>query len=315
MPSFDLLTIKPIEALSEAKPREVLNQTLARLQSSSEWVDEGAPRAAILRVIDPDFINHAEHYDKLIKGGVRTDGTKFKGGGGIDEMVMDVGDATAGVTVKGSYEWDARPHTYTARVQFQNFKTISTLKEHTWTEKARLLLSDNIRIDCDCNAFRYFHRRAATTKGFALVAETRPSRVRNPLGKSGVCKHLEHVLRYVGGSYGRMASAMKKSAQSGGVNEAYGVEASASGFSPEESGAVSASDRAKVDAVVNDPQYPATAEDGKAYVVHWAGGRGIFALKKKADLVPWLNKAGEWAEILSIKHKEPVHGGKTLRVR
>lgn len=97
-----------------------------------------------------------------------------------------------------------------------------------------------------------------------------------------------------------------------GVTESYGIQASKSGFKVTEP--PTAADTAKVAAVINDPAMPDVADDGKAYVVHWADGRGIFAMRKKADLRPWLTSQGPWAEILSIKHREPTHGGKPLKV-
>jgi hypothetical protein len=98
------------------------------------------------------------------------------------------------------------------------------------------------------------------------------------------------------------------------VQESYGIATDKSGF---EGGKEppTAADTAKVDAIVNDPAMPDVADDGKAYVVHWADGRGIFAMKRKAGLHPWLKSQGPWAEIISIKHREPVHGGKPLKVQ
>lgn len=96
--------------------------------------------------------------------------------------------------------------------------------------------------------------------------------------------------------------------------EAYGIPSSESGAEPCETGPATAADIAKVDAVVNDTSLPDTADPGKAYVVHWADGRGICAFKRKDQLHPWLKKTGDWAEIISIKHKEPIHGKTKLRV-
>ena len=74
-------------------------------------------------------------------------------------------------------------------------------------------------------------------------------------------------------------------------------------------------DKAKVQKILDDKSLPETAEDGKAYVVHWADGRGVFAVKTKKAISDWLDKTGAWAEIVSIKYGEPVHGGKKLRVK
>lgn len=98
------------------------------------------------------------------------------------------------------------------------------------------------------------------------------------------------------------------------VDESYGVATAKSGFEGDVKEPPTAADIAKVDAIVNDPAMPDVADDGKAYVVHWADGRGIFAMKRKADLHPWLKSQGPWAEIISIKHRTPEHGGKPLKV-
>jgi len=78
---------------------------------------------------------------------------------------------------------------------------------------------------------------------------------------------------------------------------------------------VSAADQKKVDAMAANKSWPDKAEDGKAFIVHWAGGRGIFAMKSKQAVKDWLKKTGSWAEIVSIKYGEPVHKGKKLKAR
>lgn len=86
--------------------------------------------------------------------------------------------------------------------------------------------------------------------------------------------------------------------------ESYGIELSKSGMSKEETGKVKATDQRKVDNIVNNKSLPDVAEKGKAYIVHWADGRGIFACKKKSYLQKWLDETGDWAEIVSIKYKD-----------
>lgn len=94
------------------------------------------------------------------------------------------------------------------------------------------------------------------------------------------------------------------------IDEAYGIETTKSGF--DDVGSPTAADQAKVDAVMADTSLPATAEAGKAYIVHWAGGRGIFACRRKDYLPGWLKEQGEWAEIISITYGDPRK--KKLRV-
>lgn len=51
---------------------------------------------------------------------------------------------------------------------------------------------------------------------------------------------------------------------------------------------LSASDK-KVRRELQSSEYPATAEDGKAFVFHWADGRGACAFKYKKDAIVWIN--------------------------
>lgn len=99
------------------------------------------------------------------------------------------------------------------------------------------------------------------------------------------------------------------------VSEAYGVETSKSGFEGKDDKGPTAADQKKVDDVVNNKDLPAKAEKGKAYIVKWADGRGVFAVDKKSLLSKWLKKVGSWAEICSIKYGEPVHGSKKEKLR
>lgn len=76
----------------------------------------------------------------------------------------------------------------------------------------------------------------------------------------------------------------------------------------------SSADVAAVQKILDDPKMPATAEKGMAYVVHWADGRGIFAVRRKESLRKWLKKTGEMAEIVSIKYGKAEHKGEALKV-
>jgi len=78
--------------------------------------------------------------------------------------------------------------------------------------------------------------------------------------------------------------------------------------------APSSADKAKVSAILGNSKLPAVAEKGMAYVVHWADGRGVFAVRRKADLTRWLRKTGTMAEIVSIKYGKAEFKGKRLRV-
>lgn len=82
-------------------------------------------------------------------------------------------------------------------------------------------------------------------------------------------------------------------------------ESSHSGFEKDGVGEASQADKDKIDAVVNSSKYPDESEVGKAYVVMWADGRGIFACRYKSYLPKWLKEQGEWSEIVSIKYEDP----------
>jgi len=91
------------------------------------------------------------------------------------------------------------------------------------------------------------------------------------------------------------------------MNESYGIESTKSGFEGEETLPASKQDKDKdkVNKIVNDKELPEEAEKGKAYIVHWADGRAIFACKYKSYLPKWLEKTGNWADIISIKYDTP----------
>lgn len=98
------------------------------------------------------------------------------------------------------------------------------------------------------------------------------------------------------------------------INESYQAKTDKSGFSKEETDPPSQSDKDKVKKIIDDKKLPEVAEDGKAYVVVWADGRGVFACKTKKLLSQWLEKTGSWAEIVSIKYGEPKYDVKRLKV-
>ena len=96
--------------------------------------------------------------------------------------------------------------------------------------------------------------------------------------------------------------------------ESYGIRTNKSGFSKEETEPATYEDKQKVKKIIDDKKLPETAEEGKAYVVQWADGRGVFACKTKKYLTKWLNDVGSWAEIVSIKYGEPKHGSTKLKI-
>ncbi len=88
------------------------------------------------------------------------------------------------------------------------------------------------------------------------------------------------------------------------VSEAYSHETTDSGM--DKAGKVTAADQAKVTAVIDNKELPEFDPDGeRVYVVVWADGRGIFACRRKSYLQPWLDKTGDWAEIVKICYTSP----------
>lgn len=170
---------------------------------------DGWTRDEILADVDPAFIHHAEHFHKLLFGGVRPDGTKFKGGGGLRWGRLEVKGGEAILTVKGSLEYDKPQQEYTQRIRFSNFGKISRLKDLNWLDKSRALLRDHLKVHCDCPAFQYYYAHAAHQKGLGLKAEKRAANVTNPRKKGSVCKHLHVVLKWLGGQHTKFASEMK----------------------------------------------------------------------------------------------------------
>jgi len=57
------------------------------------------------------------------------------------------------------------------------------------------------------------------------------------------------------------------------------------------------------------------AAKGKAWVVHWADGRAVAAFGSRSAMRTWLDKVGDWAEIVSVKYGDPEFKGKKLKLR
>lgn len=185
-----------------------LAPVLKKLKAAG-WKNEGWTRDRILKEIDPRFIHHAEHFEKLMYGGVHADGTPFKGGGGLSWGGLTIKGGEAMLKVMGSFEYKKRQEKYENRIKFANFGKIARAKDVTWPEKARLLLRDQLKVHCNCPAYRYYYAYTATKKGFALKKELRPSKVTNRKKTGAVCKHLNVTLRWLGGQYSKMASELK----------------------------------------------------------------------------------------------------------
>lgn len=190
---------------------EVLDESIPVLATASEdgFLVLEAKREAVLKEVDPRFIRHQEHYDRLFKG----EKGKYAGGGGVSFDSVEVGDREVKLKVKGSYEWvsKGRPKkTYNQTFSFPYMKSVLRGKKKGWRQKALDVINGHIRVHCDCNAFRYFYNHVATNKGFALYPEMRPAGVRNPSNRGAVCKHLHLAMRFLPSYWSQLASALRK---------------------------------------------------------------------------------------------------------
>lgn len=135
------------------------------------------------------------------------------------------------------------------------------------------------------------------------------------------CPHCKKIMgekdfsfKYVGNGNGNIWTHTCKPNSPFIMAESREAKTNKSGFSKEETDPPTYADKQKVKKIIDDKKFPETAEEGKAYIVHWADGRGIFACKTKKYLTKWLNDTGSWAEIVSIKYGEPKHGSTKLKV-
>lgn len=181
-----------------------LDQALKRLRRLG-WNAKGRTAKQLVDMSKGQrFINHTAHLKRLVQGG---DG--FPGGGGIRDVGIVAKNGQAHVAINGSWEYGGPRERYQATLGFQNFDRIVMDEKLTWPDKSRLLLRDRLKVHCDCKAFRYYYAYTAHKKGFGLYPELRPADVRNPGNKGGICKHLHHVLQYVGGNNAVIASQLK----------------------------------------------------------------------------------------------------------
>lgn len=203
--------VRTLRQMDEARRGADLDRAVARLSRAHGWVKEGWDRARIIREIDPTFIHHNEHFDRLLNGGVSVRGRPFAGGGGLRWGGLVVDENEAVLRVMGSMEYAKPQEVYQQSIRFSNYHTVAEDAALSWSDKARLLLTrDNLRVHCDCDAYRFYHQRPATVKGFALVPESRHAPVNNPSGRGGVCKHLNVTLRWLGAQASQLASEMKQ---------------------------------------------------------------------------------------------------------
>jgi hypothetical protein len=192
------------QIITEGNAADVLKKLRA-----DGWSTSGRSLSRILKEVDPRFINHAEHLKRLTQGGVRPDGTPFPGGGGLRWGGLLISAKEALLRVLGSYEYNDTQEQYQQTIRFANFHKIAKARGVNWTEKARMLMNDRIKVHCDCPAFRYFYAYTATKKGFGLYPELRPSEKTNKQKNGGICKHLNLVLAHLPSQAQSIAGEMK----------------------------------------------------------------------------------------------------------
>jgi hypothetical protein len=211
VPDGTFLPVEGVEEGSVVLLAEDRLESALRTMRRRNWKTDGTEKAEILAQVDPRFINHDEHLHKLVHGGVRADGTAFKGGGGIRWGGLVVRGGEAVLRTLGSFEYKDAQQIYQQTLRFSNFGRIArTRLDLSWPDRARLLLRDRMKVHCDCPAFRYYYAYTANQKGFGLYPEIRPAKETNPTNRGGVCKHLHLVLKWLGGQYPKMASELKR---------------------------------------------------------------------------------------------------------
>jgi hypothetical protein len=203
LPAVDEDQIVDSQLLTEG-PAEVL----AKLRKKG-WSTAGRSLERIMNEVDPRFINHKDHLERLTKGGLRPNGVSFPGGGGLRWGGLIINGKEALLRVLGSFEYKDKQEQYQQTIKFANFPQIVKAAGLSWPERARLLMRDRIKVHCDCPAFRYFHAYTATQKGFGLYPEIRPSNITNKEKKGGICKHLHLVLQYLPAQASSIASELK----------------------------------------------------------------------------------------------------------
>lgn len=203
----DLSEILTEDQLIEAD----IDAALRRMQDSGWRVDGRTAKQLIaMAKKSKDFIRHELHVRRLLKGGTNDAGHPIAGGGGLRWGGLFVEGGEAGLRVYGSFEYGPNQKIYTQTIKFSNFKKIAGYHDLNWSDKARLLVRDRLKVHCDCPAYRYFYNYTANKKGFGLYPELRPADITNPRNNGGICKHLHVALQYMGGQYSKIASELKQ---------------------------------------------------------------------------------------------------------
>lgn len=187
--------------------KEGLDGALRKLRklNGDSWKTEGRTAKQLLNMVKGQkFIQHQEHLQRM-----RDSKT-----GGLRDIGIFNKEGQVFMAVNGSTEWHNPRKRYQITIGFQNFDRIVADNNLTWSDKARLLMRDKLKVHCNCKAFRYFYAYTAGQKGFGLLPELRPAEVNNPKNKGGICKHLHHALSLLGTNSQKVASQLKQYAES-----------------------------------------------------------------------------------------------------
>lgn len=191
-----------VQLVLEHLSKEGLDGALKRLKklNGEAWNTRGRTAKQLLNMVrSQSFIGHHDHLQRMRDG--RT--------GGLRDIAIFNQKGEAWMAVNGSTEWKNPRERYAITLRFQNFDRILADQSLTYSDKARLLLRDKLKVHCDCKAFRYFYAYTAHQKGFGLLPEMRPAEVRNPRNKGGICKHLHHALQTLGTNTQKIAGQLK----------------------------------------------------------------------------------------------------------
>lgn len=84
---------------------------------------------------------------------------------------------------------------WTQIVEIQDL-TPEMIREFDFRKLSEYIRESKLKVWCSCPAFLYWgFQYISWRKGYGLVKETRPPRVRNPRQQGAVCKHLYQVMQ------------------------------------------------------------------------------------------------------------------------
>lgn len=100
---------------------------------------------------------------------------------------------------------------YTQYIELKDIKDMKYFKEFSPEQVADLMLAGDLKVSCTCPDMRYRFSYKAWTEGYGIKKERRFPKIRNPLLKGSVCKHLLAVLFLVQQNWKQISLDMAKS--------------------------------------------------------------------------------------------------------